>query len=152
MSRRRSDPRELASVLERLERLRGGPAPGGAQAPPRSASTGASVSARPTGVVGQLAHAWRAHAFDPGRRGLAVLGVLAVAAALGGAWYFVMARPTTVAPAVAREVASAPASGSAGSLSSSGALSGWPTASVSSPPPSTELPIVVDVVGKVIAP
>ncbi|MGH8889373.1 MAG: ComEA family DNA-binding protein, partial [Acidothermaceae bacterium] len=91
---------------------------------------------------------------------LSVLGVLAVVAAFGGAWYFVTARPTTVASAAAHAVAATPQPGgaatpqpgSAASLPSSGALSGWPTAAASPTTLRTDLPIVVDVVGKVVAP
>ncbi|MGH8890716.1 MAG: hypothetical protein ACRDV3_13295, partial [Acidothermaceae bacterium] len=95
MPRRRSDPRELASVLDRLERLRAGSVPPTTPAPlgpigttasPWLPNVGASASARPAGVAAKPARAaakpaslaakviqaWRAHAFDPGRRGLAV--------------------------------------------------------------------------------
>jgi len=88
---------------------------------------------------------------------LAVLAVLALMAALGGVWYFVTARPaagSAVRPAAAssagQPVGLAQVSGPAAAQ-----LDGWPTAGPSEPQAkaaSSDVPIVVDVVGKVAAP
>jgi competence protein ComEA len=99
MFRRRPDPRELASVLHRLERLQivgQPPATGWLPQPPDAEQP--SMPATPR-------RGWRARlrasvparlhltAFDPGRRGVAVLVVVAVVGAAGGAWYFLRAAP-----------------------------------------------------------
>ena len=104
MFRRRPDPRELASVLHRLERLQ--------------------IVGQPAGVVAACARCraprlprpgWRARlrasvparlhvtAFDPGRRGVAVLVVVAVVGAAGGAWYFLRAAPHVQGAVVAAD-------------------------------------------------
>ncbi|HEY3925187.1 MAG TPA: ComEA family DNA-binding protein [Acidothermaceae bacterium] len=173
MFRRRPDPRELASVLHRLERLQiiGQPAATGwlPPAPPAESPTAAPVR-----------HGWRARlralvparlhvtAFDPGRRGVAVLLVVAVVGASGGAWYFLRAAPH-VQPAEAdpagdcqtvtgQETGSCPTigSGSARSPTESASPTGGfaPVGVVpsSSPSPSKASELVVDVVGKVAKP
>jgi competence protein ComEA len=95
----------------------------------------------------------RGGVFDPGRRGVAVLGVVALLAALAGAWYFAAARPA--ASAATSQQRSAPAAAAATPdpapvSPSAGALTGWPTATPSSS--GSSAPIVIDVVGKVVAP
>ncbi len=99
-------------------------------------------------VAARLPASVRGGVFDPGRRGLAVLAVAALLAALGGAWYFTAARPAAGAPPADPAPASAP--GPQSPQGSGAALTGWPTAA-SSASASSE-PIVVDVVGKVTAP
>jgi competence protein ComEA len=104
MLRRGPDPLEMASVLQRLERLQvlqvappagwlpPAPAEPAAEAGPPSAAvspdTGPVVRTR-----AWLPASLRARALDPGRRGVAVLAALALCGAGGGAWYFVRAAP-----------------------------------------------------------
>jgi competence protein ComEA len=86
---------------------------------------------------------------DPGRRGLVVLALLAFAAALGGAWYFVAAQPRSLSgvggPSAGPAAAAAVGSPGAGAAP---VFSGWPTTGASSAPARIE----VDVVGAVVAP
>jgi competence protein ComEA len=84
--------------------------------------------------------------FDPGRRGLAVLAILALLGALGGAWYFVAAGASAGASPGPSPSARVDSSSVAARVPPALA-SGWPTASAASPSP-----IVVDVVGKVASP
>src|SRR5450432_1396083 len=98
MLRRGRDPLELAAVLRRLERLHVGspPAPPGwlPTAPPRDGPDNPDDPVEPA-----VAPWWRrvaglrAKALDPGRRGVAVLAVVAILGAAGGAWYFIRAAP-----------------------------------------------------------
>src|SRR5665213_253220 len=92
MLRRGPDPLELAAVLRRLERLRSSEptkAPGWVPAVPTAEP---SFSATPT-TASSVASRIRLGAFDPGRRGVAVLAVAALVAAAAGAWYFFRAAP-----------------------------------------------------------
>jgi competence protein ComEA len=103
MLRRRPDPRELASVLHRLERLQIVAQPAAAGWLPHAPAAEPPPLAVGDGVA--ATHDWRARlralvparlhvtAFDPGRRGVAVLVVVALLGASGGAWYFVRAAP-----------------------------------------------------------
>jgi competence protein ComEA len=144
-SRRKPAAGEVAAVAARLQRLRASSAPAddGGWSPVgdvvgESPSTRAAVAARIPAAV-------RGGVFDPGRRGVAVLAVVALLAALGGAWYFTAARPAASAapaeqaPAATPDPQPAPAS--------AGALTGWPTVA-----PSSNASLVIDVVGKVAAP
>jgi competence protein ComEA len=179
MSRRRTDPRELAAVLERLERLRAGSPAGSSPSAPLPAPVPAAASPPQPGWVAtdpdpqrpdharrvaraglgvRLLDLWRARAFDPGRNGLAVLAVVALMAALGGVWYFVTARPAA-GSAVRQSAAPPSAAGLSGSPPASippvTGLKGWPTPTStgsSAQVTSSAVPIVVDVVGKVAAP
>ena len=99
MFRRRPDPRELANVLHRLERLQivTQPAATGwlphapeAEQPPLPATASRGWRARLRASAPARLHVT---AFDPGRRGVAVLVVVAVVGASGGAWYFLHAAP-----------------------------------------------------------
>ena len=174
MSRRKPNPHELATVLQRLERLgagRVGPAPPAPQAGPAAgpATEPATEPAADPGVASplglwaprerspraalaaRLPEAVRHGVLDPGRRGLAALAALALTAALGGAWYFASAPSGRESrPATARSPSTAASSAATPPAS---AASGWPGTSsptpISSPTPA---PIVVDVVGKVAAP
>jgi competence protein ComEA len=174
MLRRRPDPRELASVLHRLERLRvvaqpvapgwlpHAPDADGADARPASDAP----KARPRWAKLRELVPARLHvsAFDPGRRGVAVLVVVAVLGASGGAWYFLRAAPhvqATDASAVAGTGANPSANPTPGSARS-------PTESVAPtegfapvgvvalpsglPSSSKATELVVDVVGKVVRP
>jgi competence protein ComEA len=144
-SRRKPAAGEVAAVAARLERLRATsrPADDGAWSPAgdpvgESPSISAVVAARlPASVRGGV--------FDPGRRGVAVLAVVALMAALGGAWYFTAARPA--ASAATAEEAPATTPDPQPALPSAGTLTGWPTAAASS-----SALLVIDVVGKVVAP
>ncbi len=103
MLRRRPDPRELASVLHRLERLRivAQPvasgwlphAPDADGADVRPASDAPTARPRWAKLRGKVSARLHIRAFDPGRRGAAVLVVVAVLGATGGAWYFLRAAP-----------------------------------------------------------
>ena len=163
-------------VLRRLEQLRTGaarpgwvpplspsaPAEAGdaaaSAARPEHAVPGSRVAPRPPGLLARASQAWHARAFDPGRRGVAVLAGLALLGAAGGAWYFVTARPVPKSAAGSTAAATAPVGSAvtAGSAASgsppeqlAAALSGWPSPSASA---SVAAPIVVDVVGKVVSP
>jgi competence protein ComEA len=106
-----------------------------------------------------VSDAWWHGRFDPGRRGLAILAVLALLGALGGAWYFIAAGAAGAATGTGgRPTASPDASPDTGTAT--GALaavpaalaSGWPTAPDTVTPSPSPAPIVVDVVGKVSSP
>jgi competence protein ComEA len=156
MFRRRPDPRELASVLHRLERLQivGQPAGWLPPAPdaeqPSPAPRGRSWRARLRAAVSARLHLT---AFDPGRRGVAVLVVVALVGAAGGAWYFLRA-----APHVQAVSADSPPADSARSPTESAApTDGFvPVGSAAIPSglpsPSKASELVVDVVGKVAKP
>jgi competence protein ComEA len=157
MFRRRPDPRELASVLHRLERLQivAQPAAPGwlpsaphAEQPPEVAEPpgGSRWLATLRGKVSARLHVT---AFDPGRRGVAVLIVIAVLGASGGAWYFLRAAPHAggtgaLADSSADPVGSAPADAFT-PVSADPLPSGLPS-------PSQAIDVVVDVVGKVAKP
>src|SRR5471032_1928307 len=106
MLRRRPDPRELASVLHRLERLQvvaqpAAPgwlphAPAGAQLPPAGVDQPDSGRGHWRALLPTRLHV---SAFDPGRRGVAVLVIVALLGASGGAWYFLRAAPHVQASA-----------------------------------------------------
>jgi competence protein ComEA len=161
--RRRSDPRELTEVLRRLERLRmpssSTPSPISGWLPhnadsrpdeqptadeqPAEADAPPSLSARLSGV--------RLHAFDPGRRGVAVLVVVAALGAGGGGWYFVHAAPRSARDEPSAVDATSPAASSSTPLPSAPAA--WPTAAGTSSAASSssaDSSLVVDVVGKVV--
>ncbi|HTC69532.1 MAG TPA: ComEA family DNA-binding protein [Acidothermaceae bacterium] len=163
MLRRGPDPLELAGVLDRLERLQVVPPAAGwlpSAHPDTEPDLPITPVAEPPAVQSaRLSAGVRARAFDPGRRGVAVLAVLALCAAGGGAWYFVRAAPHAVsvdAADAAPDVADAadptallPSASAAASLGpaalSSPELAGSPSAGVSGA-------VVVDVVGKVLRP
>jgi competence protein ComEA len=155
MFRRRPDPRELASVLHRLERLQivGQPAgwlpPAPDAEPPLPATPRRGWQARLRASVPARLHVT---AFDPGRRGVAVLVVVAVVGACGGAWYFLRAAPHV-------QTANAdPTGGSARSPTESVAPTdgfvpvGAAAIPSSLPSPSKATELVIDVVGKVAKP
>jgi competence protein ComEA len=174
MFRRRPDPRELASVLHRLERLQivGQPAatgwlPTAPDAEPLPASVRRGWRAKLRASVPARLHVT---AFDPGRRGVVVLVIVAAVGAAGGAWYFVRAAPhvqTAAAdPAGDCQTVAGQENGSCPTVGSGSARS--PTQSVAptdafapvgvgavpsgSPSPSKASELVVDVVGKVARP
>ena len=97
MFRRRPDPRELASVLHRLERLQIGAQPAGWLPAASDAEQPSTPAVAGRGWRGRLRALVPARlqvtAFDPGRRGVAVLVAVAVVGAAGGAWYFLRAAP-----------------------------------------------------------
>lgn len=167
MLRRRPDPRELASVLQRLERLQIVAQPAGWLPPaPEVDGDAAPLGAQPVVVRRWAKVAARLHvdAFDPGRRGVAVLIVVALLGACGGAWYFLHAAPAVHAttdgaadcqtvtgqepgncqPVAAGSVASPPTD-SFVPVGASPLPSGLPS-------PSKTAEVVVDVVGKVARP
>jgi competence protein ComEA len=158
MFRRRPDPRELASVLHRLERLQIGAQPAGwvppapdTEQPPLPAKPRRGWRARLRASVPARLHVT---AFDPGRRGVAVLVVVALVGASGGAWYFLRAAPhvqtadadPTVGSGSARSptVSAAPSDGFV-PVGASVLPSALPSSSKASE-------LVVDVVGKVARP
>ncbi len=169
MFRRRPDPRELASVLHRLERLQivgqpAGwlpPAPDAEQPLPVAVSRGWRARLRAT-VSARL----HLTAFDPGRRGVVVLVVVALVGASGGAWYFLRAAPhvqgAAPPPADCQTVTGQEpgscltVSGSARSPTESAApTDGFVpigSAAIPSGLPSKASELVVDVVGKVAKP
>jgi competence protein ComEA len=128
----------------------------------------AAPAARPSGptsrpkAVQRLPAALRETVLDPQRRGVALLGALALIGALAGAWYFTAARPApspvqnhpppqATSPAVRAPQASAVPGGPR--IDGAALGSGWPaTAQGASGAPAAAAPIVVDVVGKVAAP
>jgi competence protein ComEA len=154
-SRRKPAAGEVAAVAARLERLRAGPTPHhGGWAPSSELTAGPADDAPPSvGAVlaARLPASVRGGVFDPGRRGVVVLGVVALLAALAAAWYFTAARPAASAATAQHPPATAPATAPdpQSTSPSAGALTGWPTGPPSSA--SMEL-IVIDVVGKVAAP
>jgi competence protein ComEA len=85
---------------------------------------------------------------DPGRRGLAVLAVLAVVGALIGGWFFLEAKPS-VAEAAGYSSNSSAAVVSAGAAAGMAPLPGGWAGSSATPSP---VALVVDVVGKVRRP
>ena len=162
MLRRRPDPRELADVLHRLERLQIAAqpaAPGWVPRAPEAASpplpaTNRRWRARVRAKVSARLHVT---AFDPGRRGVAVLVVVAVLGASGGAWYFLRAAPHVNANVPADTGRDVPV-GSARSPTTSGApTDGFEPVGASvlpsgTPSPSQATDLVVDVVGRVAKP
>jgi competence protein ComEA len=168
MLRRGPDPLEMASVLQRLERLQVTPPAG--WLPPAPAEPVAEVPASAAVSAASPAvrtRAWRpaslrARALDPGRRGVAVLAALALCGAGGGAWYFVRAAPHAVLSADAAPDSAAvgadPATdatqnltGPTGSTSPVGPT--VPIAAISSPGAvGGSETVVVDIVGKVVSP
>jgi competence protein ComEA len=145
MLRRGPDPLELAAVLRRLESLRSPTteAPGWLPSPPPDPPVAAPVASGGSRV--------RVGAFDPGRRGLAVLAVAALLAAAAGAWFFIRATPRADSASNA-DPAVAAASTPAVPPSASG---GWPALTSGAPggsTPSAATVIVVDVVGRVAKP
>jgi competence protein ComEA len=156
MLRRRPDPRELASVLDRLERLQivaqpvaqgWLPPPPDAKQPPSAAGDGPGWQARLRARVSTRLHLT---AFDPGRRGVAVLVAVALLGASGGAWYFLRAAPHVQAA----DVSDPPASASPVASPTADALLPVGVAAIASglPSPSKASELVVDVVGKVVTP
>jgi competence protein ComEA len=144
--RRGPNPLELAGVLRRLESLQVGSPPGWVPTVP-PADSPAGPARRWAGV----------RAFDPGRRGVAVLAVVALLGAAGGAWYFVRAAPQ--AHSSTASAADDPPGGAGVAQDPSPAASGLPSNATllgGSPAPGgapTGAPeIVVDVVGKVAKP
>jgi competence protein ComEA len=175
MLRRRPDPRELAGVLRRLERLQIAAEPTAPGWVPHAPDRDDVDPHPPTGAAGQSARDsggdWRARlhglvpahlhvsAFDPGRRGVAVLVVVALLGASGGAWYFLRAAPHVHAsvdgnPRLDPTAAVGSAGSPTGSATPTDSFVPIGAAAVASGAPSasdaTEL--VVDVVGKVAKP
>lgn len=185
MFRRRPDPRELASVLHRLERLQIVAQPAAPGWVPHAPDAEPPVAAVQLGS----GDGWRARlrasvparlhvsAFDPGRRGVAVLVVVALLGASGGAWYFLRAAPhvdatsadpttddcqttTGQEPSSCLTLASGSArspTGSVGSADDFAPIGASPLPSGLPSPsgllsPSTATELVVDVVGKVAKP
>jgi competence protein ComEA len=160
MFRRRPDPRELASVLHRLERLRVVAQPAAPGWLPHAPGGDAPVppldrSAHRVGLRAKLRALVPARlqlsAFDPGRRGVVVLVVIAVLGASGGAWFFLRAAPHVHASAV--PVGSADPSAPVAGFTPVGAVpapSGAPSSSGGTSSKASEL--VVDVVGRVAKP
>lgn len=137
-------------MAARLERLRASSAPADGGWAPAGDVIGAPASIKAV-VAARLPASVRGGVFDPGRRGLAVLAVVALLAALGGAWYFTAARPAASAATAAtpdRPAAATTGAGAQPADASVATSAGWPTATASA---SSE-PIVIDVVGKVAAP
>jgi len=149
MLRRGPNPLELAGVLRRLEGLQVGSPPGWVPTVPAADSPAVPVPA---------ARRWAGvRAFDPGRRGVVVLAVVAVLGAAGGAWYFVRAAPqahssiagTAADTAGGFGVMQDPSPAASGLPATAVLLGGLP-APVGAPTGAPE--IVVDVVGKVAKP
>ena len=144
-------------MAARLERLRASPTSHDGGWVPSSdftaRSTGDGPAAdlpQPVGVAlaARLPASVRGGVFDPGRRGLAVLAVVALLAALAGAWYFAAARPAASTTTSLQRPATSP--GPQPAPAGAGTLTGWPTAA---PPSSASSQlIVIDVVGRVAAP
>ena len=169
MLRRGPDPLEMASVLQRLERLQVMPpveSAGWLPPAPASGSTSAIAPATadpvPIAAADDLVpqsvprRAWfpsslKAHALDPGRRGVAVLAALALCGAGGGAWYFVHAAPHARSASSSTDPAALPAAAVGGdpTLASTGPAA--PVAAATSPASGSGT-VVVDVVGKVVRP
>jgi competence protein ComEA len=173
MLRRGPDPLEMASVLQRLERLQVLPSTGWLptapdSAPPASAASAAAAAASddpaPAAVPrrGSFPASLRARALDPGRRGVAVLAALALCGAGGGAWYFVRAAPHAVQSADAAAVTDGavgadPVTGSTGATSSIASTEPGLTAPLVAATASMSAgggseTVVVEVVGKVRRP
>ena len=168
MLRRRPDPRELADVLHRLERLpiaaqpaAAGWVPHAPEAPPLPSAAKRRWRVRVWANVSARLHVTT---FDPGRRGVAVLVAVAVIGASGGAWYFLRAAPHVDAAAVSADPAADCQTVTGQEPRSCPTVSGSPVeshgpepvgASVFSsgtPSPSKATELVVDVVGKVARP
>jgi len=170
MLRRRPDPRELASVLHRLERLQIVAQPAAQGWLPHAPDPEQPMPATPR-------RGWRARvrasvparlhvtAFDPGRRGVAVLVVVALVGASGGAWYFLRAAPHVQATDTSADPATADCQTATGQEPRSClTVSGGPAESYGPEPvgvsvlpstlpsPSGTSELVVDVVGKVAKP
>jgi competence protein ComEA len=154
MLRRGPNPLELAGVLRRLERLQVGSPPGWVPTVPTSEPPAEPIVTPPS------ARRWAGvRAFDPGRRGVVVLAVVAVLGAAGGAWYFVRAAPqahSSIASAAdgtadGAGIANDPGPTASGLPSNDAAtLLGGSPAPGGAPTGAPE--IVVDVVGKVAKP
>jgi competence protein ComEA len=191
MLRRRPDPRELASVLHRLERLQivaqpaahgwlppapdvglppaaevGLPPAADVKLPPAADHAGPGWRARLRAKVSARLHLT---AFDPGRRGVAVLVVVALLGASGGAWYFLRAAPHVQAADVSPDATAEPSEADCQAVTGQEpgscltVVSPSPTADAllpigasvlpsGSPSPSKASELVVDVVGKVAKP
>jgi competence protein ComEA len=157
MFRRRPDPRELASVLHRLERLQivGQPAGWLPHAPdieqPLPATAARGWRARLRATVSARLHLT---AFDPGRRGVAVLVVVALVGASGGAWYFLRAAPHVQAVSADPPLGSGSARSPTESAVPTDGFVPVGAAAIPSglPSPSRASELVVDVVGKVAKP
>jgi competence protein ComEA len=158
MLRRRPDPRELAGVLRRLERLQVVTQPAASGWVPHAPDAEQLLPTMPA------ARGWRAtlraklparlhvNAFDPGRRGVAVLVVIALLGASGGAWYFLRAAPHESAdPTAVAETATSSSAESVTSADDFVPVGASPLPSAS-PSPSSATELVVDVVGKVAKP
>ena len=149
MLRRGPNSLELAGVLRRLEGLQVGSPPGWVPMVPAADSPAVPVAA---------ARRWAGvRAFDPGRRGVVVLAVVAVLGAAGGAWYFVRAAPQAHSSIASAAADTAGGSGvaqdprpAASGLPSTVVLLGGSPSPVGTPTGAPE--IVVDVVGKVAEP
>jgi competence protein ComEA len=172
MLRRGPDPREMASVLQRLERLHVTTPEGWLPSAPATAVAAPDDAAPPPvaetslpSPVGRararLPASLRARALDPGRRGVAVLAALALCGAGGGAWYFVRAAPharstaSSVDAFDSRTVGADPATDATQNATrpTSSAGSTAPLAPASSPAAvGATATVVVDVVGKVLRP
>lgn len=161
--RPKAAPEDVAAVLRRLGSLRhateavGWVPPAPATPEPPGQGDGVAGELADDGRVaargsptGRVAVPFRGFLLDPGRRGAAVLVVIALAAVLGGAWFFVRAAPAASSPAAPAssqgEPRSVPTFAAGAPASPAAVTSGWPTASASS------VPLVIDVVGKVAAP
>ena len=138
-------------MAARLERLRARAATDDGGWRPSDDVVGGSPSI-PAAVADRLPASVRGGLLDPGRRGLAVLAVAALLAALGGAWYFTAARPAAGAAATGPAAAGSPDPDPGPALGETGPLTGWPTPTGVSSASASPQPIVVDVVGKVAAP
>jgi len=162
MLRRKPDPRELADVLHRLEGLQIVAQPAAPGWVPRASDVAppqlpanrrwrARVRAK---VLARL----QVTAFDPGRRGVAVLVVVAALGASGGGWYFLRAAPQVNAANVPADTGGEVPVGSARSPTISGApTDGFEPVGASvlpsgTPSPSKATELVVDVVGRVAKP
>jgi competence protein ComEA len=169
--RRGPDPLELAAVLRRLEGLRPAPPavsgwlpqapePPPAPEPPHAPEPASELPQPPLRgrVSGLLPTALHGRAFDPGRRGVAVLAAVALLGAGGGLWYFLQAAPGAASePTASSPITATPGGASsaraAGVATAAGGSGGWPTLSPSpTVAPTGAVPIVVDVVGKVVKP
>ncbi len=166
--RRGPDPLELAAVLRRLEGLRitvppevAGwlpQAPEPPQEPPQESRPEVARAAGRGRLSELLPTALRGRAFDPGRRGVAVLAAVALLGACGGLWYFLQAAPDAASQPASSAANTQPADVAASARVASAATAagisgGWPTLSPSPTiTPAGAVPIVVDVVGKVVRP
>ena len=172
MFRRRPDPRELASVLHRLERLQiaaqpaapGWLPPAPEQLPPAADPVATGNGRRRGRLRGFVPPRLHFTALDPGRRGVAVLVVVALLGASGGAWYFLRAAPhvhaadASAVAATSVDPSTDPTLGSVHSPTESAAPTdgfvpvGAGVLPSGLPSPSKASELVVDVVGKVAKP